>query len=177
MKKYLVGFGAILLLVACAQKKKVEIKPVEGIEEITVYQETTATTPPATGAETTAIVLPPSAPTESVVSIIPAETTVTYKPPTPVVQIPQIPPSALPPIAYGFRVQIFASSSRENAERIANNAQSSFGDKVYVEPDNNLYKVRVGDFMIRDDAEKLKTQAIQLGFRGSFIVETMINPK
>ncbi|MEO0225998.1 MAG: SPOR domain-containing protein [candidate division WOR-3 bacterium] len=166
MKRYLISTGVLLLLVACAQKKKVEIKPVEGLEEITVYQETTAVAQPT-----------PVSPEMPPIVIPPAETTVTYTPPTPVVPIPQVTPPATPPTAYGYRVQIFASSSRENAERIANNAQSSFTEKVYVEPDGDLFKVRVGDFLVRDDANQLKAKAIQLGFRGAFVVETMINPK
>ncbi len=179
MKRYLLALGLIFFFIACAKKKTVEIKPVEGLEEITVYEETTEET--TTPAETTTVVIPPIPapvePVEPIVTIQPAETTVTYQPPTPVVPIPQPTAPAAPPTAYGFRIQIFASSSQENAERIANDAQQSFTEQIYVEPDGNLFKVRVGDFLTREDADKLKVKAAQLGFRGSFVVETMVNPK
>ncbi len=189
MKKYAIGAGIILLMAACAAKKKVEIKPVEGLEEITIYQETTGIVvpaetlavpvlpPPGTVIEETPIVVPPVLPVEPVVNIVPAETTVTYTPPTPVVPITPATPPALPPSTYGFRVQIFASSSRENAERIANNAKATFSQGLYVEAEDNLFKVRIGDFITREDATQLKAKAAQLGFRGAFVVETMVIPK
>lgn len=180
MKKYLVAAVIVLMVVACAAKKKIEIKPVEGLEEITVYQETTAVVTPDTLVQAVIpppIVIPPTPPVEPVLNPVPAETAVTYMPPTPVVSIPQVTPPASPATTYGYRVQIFASSSRENAERIANNAKASFTHGIYVEPEDNLFKVRIGDFITKEEAAQLKAKANQLGFRGAFVVETMVSPK
>ena len=125
-------------------------------------------------AETAAAVVPSI---EPIVTIPSAETTIAYNPPTPIVPITPATPPPTPPTVYGFRVQIFASSSKENADRIMTDARKNFTDNIYVEPEDNLFKVRVGDFVLREDADRLKARAVQLGFRGSFIVETMVSPK
>ncbi|MBN2619626.1 SPOR domain-containing protein [candidate division WOR-3 bacterium] len=98
-----------------------------------------------------------------------------YVPPA-VSATPPPPPMPAPATLLGFRVQIFASSTENNASRIAGDARSSFDETVYVEHIAPYYKVRVGDFLTRDDAEVLKTKALQIGFRGAFVVETMIAP-
>lgn len=177
MKRCALALGLVALFIACATKKKVDIKPVEGLEEVTVYEETTAVvTPTPTPGETTTAVVPVT-PVEPVVTIPTAETTQAYTPPTPMVPITPATPPQTPPSVFGFRVQIFASSSRENAERISSDAQKSLADKIYVEAEENLFKVRLGDFVTREDADKLKARVVKLGFKGSFVVETMVSPR
>jgi hypothetical protein len=85
-------------------------------------------------------------------------------------------PSVAPSAVYGFRVQIFASSTQKNASRVADDARSSFGGKVYVEHVAPYYKVRVGDCLTKGEADMLKNKALSIGFRGAFVVETMISP-
>lgn len=93
--------------------------------------------------------------------------------PTPASAVAVPPP---PTGILGFRVQIFASSTENNAQNIANEARSSFGGKIYVEHAAPYYKVRVGDCLTMDEAQVLKSKAAALGYRGAFIVETTINP-
>ncbi len=54
----------------------------------------------------------------------------------------------------GFRVQVFASADREIAENAARGAQERLGLPGYVELDGGVYKVRVGDFAARADADQ-----------------------
>jgi len=77
---------------------------------------------------------------------------------------------------YGFRVQIFASSTEKNAMKIIDDARVTFGGKIYIEHLAPYYKVRVGDCLTKEDAQVLKDKAVGQGYRGAFIVETMINP-
>ena len=81
-----------------------------------------------------------------------------------------------PQTAYGYRVQIFASWSNENAERIANEARMKFpNEKIYVEYIPPLYRVRVGDCKTRAEAESLRDVARSSGYSDAFIVQTNIN--
>jgi len=47
---------------------------------------------------------------------------------------------------------------------------------VYIQHIPPYYKVRVGDFLTKEEAKVVKQQAMQMGYRGAFIVETMISP-
>jgi hypothetical protein len=97
-----------------------------------------------------------------------------YMPP---VVTPTAPPPSPPPASIlGFRIQIFASSTQKNASRVADDARAAFTENVYVQHVAPYYKVRVGDFLTREDAQALQQRALQKGYRGAFVVETMIAP-
>ncbi|MFQ5907100.1 MAG: SPOR domain-containing protein [bacterium] len=84
---------------------------------------------------------------------------------------------AVPPAeTYGYRVQIGAFMSQSNADLFAAAARQKFTENVYVEYIAPYHKVRVGDLLSREEAEALKAKALQLGYPGSFIVETMVTP-
>jgi cell division septation protein DedD len=85
-------------------------------------------------------------------------------------------PAIVPAQTYGYRVQIGAFSSQSNAEMFASAARSRFSERVYVEFVSPYNKVRVGDLLSREEAEGLKARALQMGYPGSFIVETMVSP-
>ena len=182
--------GCALLFVFCAPKKTVI--ETEGLEEVVVFGEEEPTPrvsdepimpveeepllppPPAGMAEE------PPAPEEEIVLIPPptAEQPVVRE--APVVE-PYVPPQPESPVmspqkVYGFRVQIFASSTEENATRVASDAREVFTDRVYVEYVAPYYKVRVGDYLTHEEVEPLKNKALSLGYRGAFIVETMVTP-
>lgn len=95
-----------------------------------------------------------------------------YMPTPSPVSTPAPPP---PASVLGFRVQIFASSTEQNANRIAGDARDTFGD-AYVEFVAPYYKVRVGNCLTREEAESLKSKALNMGYRGAFVVETRIAP-
>jgi hypothetical protein len=75
----------------------------------------------------------------------------------------------------GYRVQIAALSSQDEAMQIKKEAMLKFGDQgVYLIFDPPFYKIRVGDFVSRYDAEKLQQKAIQLGYKDAWIVRTRV---
>lgn len=76
----------------------------------------------------------------------------------------QSPSGTQPPAASGkYSVQIGAYKQAENADRIASLARERFGKNVYTIPDkvNDLYKVMVDDFAIKDDARKFRDDMVQ----------------
>lgn len=73
---------------------------------------------------------------------------------------------------WGWRVQIFASGTLENARKVAEEARWRFGDQqVYLAEVYPYYKVQVGNNLTRQDAERLRKRAQKLGYEGVFIVE------
>ncbi|UCF79365.1 MAG: SPOR domain-containing protein [Candidatus Eiseniibacteriota bacterium] len=77
----------------------------------------------------------------------------------------------------GYRVQIFASSSMERAEEVASQARSVFTESVYVEYSVPLYKVRVGNFLSKDEAMQFRQRAIEAGYEGAWVAEAIIEPE
>jgi len=84
------------------------------------------------------------------------------------------PPKAIETL--GFRVQIYAFSSKVGADVASEKARLQFPEGVYVEYIAPYYKVRVGDCMTSAEAESLKARARHLGYTDAFIVETMVRP-
>ncbi len=75
----------------------------------------------------------------------------------------------------GYRVQIFASSTNEGANKVASEARFKFTERAYVEYDAPYYKVRIGDYKNRSDAEILREKAKNLGYGDAWIVQTEVN--
>ncbi|UCD19500.1 MAG: SPOR domain-containing protein [candidate division WOR-3 bacterium] len=190
MKKILF-FGCIFLVVVCAPKKTVI--QTEGLEEVVVFGEETksptVSTEPVLPVEEPMPAPPPvvepaeepMAPAEEELVLIPppiTEEPIVQPPPLeePYVPAQPEPPVSTPQTIYGFRVQIFASNTEENATRVAEDARGAFNDRVYIEYVAPYYKVRIGDYLTREDIEPVKNKALSLGYRGAFIVETMVTP-
>ena len=55
--------------------------------------------------------------------------------------------------------------------------QNIFGDTVYTDFETPLYKLRIGNFLDRDDAEILRMRLVSLDFSSSWIVRTRIQPE
>jgi hypothetical protein len=186
MKKILL-IGCILLFVFCAPKKTV-VKT-EGLEEVVVLNEEptpVVSKEPVLPVEEEPLLPPPpiAVPKESTareeIALIPPPVTEPEAAAPPVAE-PYVPvqpkqPAMAPQKVYGFRVQIFASSTEENASRVASDARAVFNERVYVEYVAPYYKVRVGDYLTSEEVEPLKNRALSLGYRGAFIVETMVTP-
>ncbi len=182
--------GSILLFVFCAPKKTVI--ETEGLEEVVVFGEeepapVVSEEPVLPAAEEPLLPPPPvdvaeePVATEEEVVLIPppvVQEPMTTEPPVAEPYVPAQPtvPVMAPQKVYGFRVQIFASSTEENATKVANDAREVFTDRVYVEYVAPYYKVRVGDYLTHEEVEPLKDRALSLGYRGAFIVETMVAP-
>ncbi len=73
---------------------------------------------------------------------------------------------------WGWRVQIFASATLENARKMAEEARWKFGDQqVFISEAEPYYKVQVGNNLTRQDADVLKRRAKALGYKGVFVIE------
>ncbi|MCX7994494.1 MAG: SPOR domain-containing protein [candidate division WOR-3 bacterium] len=206
MLRRLFILGLIVFFVACAPKKTtvktegLEEVVVFGEEAKNISEEPVYPTPspqPPTPESAPAPTIPkiptPPKAVEEEITPLPVEQ-ITVAPPIAVpplpVEEPVTPPPApaytpqpatpatpsTPTSVYGFRVQIFASSTQKGASKVADDARGIFGGKVYIEHAPPYYKVRVGDCLTREEAEALKNLAISKGYRSAFIVETMVNP-
>lgn len=76
----------------------------------------------------------------------------------------------------GYRVQIFTGGNRKEAYNAQAKFQEEFPDiRTYVIYNEPNFKVRVGDFRTRLEAEKLEEE-LRKSFTGLFIISEKINP-
>ncbi|MCX8057709.1 MAG: SPOR domain-containing protein [Ignavibacteria bacterium] len=72
---------------------------------------------------------------------------------------------------YLYKVQVFAFKSRLNAENQAKKIRERMPDQqVYVEFQDNLYKVRLGTYSKWEHAKGIKDALFNLGYTDSFII-------
>lgn len=79
----------------------------------------------------------------------------------------------------GFRIQILSSNDIDEASKVKNDAQQILErDNVYLVFDAPYYKVRVGDFQTKPDANKMLKFLNERGFTDAWIVpdKVMKNP-
>lgn len=80
------------------------------------------------------------------------------------------------PLIPGYRIQTYAGSSRQRAMTIRNEIAEKYPDYVtYVIYRQPTFRVRVGDFRTRFEAQKLLNE-IKPAYSSSFIVPDDINP-
>ncbi|HEU5310898.1 MAG TPA: SPOR domain-containing protein [Candidatus Eisenbacteria bacterium] len=70
-----------------------------------------------------------------------------------------------------WRVQVFASPDRVQAERTAREASERLREPYVIDHEGALYKVRLGGFAKESDAEPLKRKAVLEGYTGAFRVQ------
>jgi hypothetical protein len=75
----------------------------------------------------------------------------------------------------GLRVQVFAGLDKNNAEFIVQQMTSLDLDSVYLQEDNGLYKVQIGNFSERLEAEKMLDKLRYAGVSNAWIVTTTIH--
>ncbi|MFI5160016.1 MAG: SPOR domain-containing protein [Sphingobacteriales bacterium] len=76
----------------------------------------------------------------------------------------------------GFRVQIFTGTNRKDAYSAQEKFQEEFPDiRTYIIYSDPNFKVRVGDFRTKADAEKLEAD-LKKWFDGMFIIQDKVNP-
>lgn len=72
----------------------------------------------------------------------------------------------------GFRIQVVSTTKRDDANRVRADLMSKFPDqKTYLVFQSPNYKVRIGNFIKRDEAEKFKAQLNKIFTNGVYIVE------
>jgi hypothetical protein len=75
----------------------------------------------------------------------------------------------------GFRIQVSSSNSRDNASAIKTDLMNKFPEhKTYIIFQSPNFKVRIGNFIKREEAEKLRKQLNTYFPQGVYIVEDAI---
>ncbi len=76
----------------------------------------------------------------------------------------------------GYRVQVVSTSNRDQAFKIKGELLSRFPDqKSYTLFQSPNFKVRIGNFLKKEEAEKFKLQLAKLYTTGVFVVEDAID--
>jgi cell division septation protein DedD len=74
----------------------------------------------------------------------------------------------------GYRVQVMASSVRDEVEGVSEVVRGLFPFRVYIEQVEPFYKIRIGNFETREEANKVREELVGYGFEDAWIVETAI---
>lgn len=75
----------------------------------------------------------------------------------------------------GYRVQVISTNSRDKALRIKTELLSRFPDqKTYTSYQSPLFKVRIGNFVRREDAEQFRKTLNRFYPQGVYVVEDVI---
>ena len=85
-------------------------------------------------------------------------------------------PDSIQIIIEGFRVQVLATRDQVNGERLRNKLSESFLENIYIIFESPNYKVRMGNFIDRRDAETLRRNLAKKGYPSAWIIRTRIEP-
>src|ERR1700712_1755675 len=78
----------------------------------------------------------------------------------------------------GYRVMVLSTNDKELAYRTKGNMLGTYPDsRVYMSYQAPFYKIKMGDFLKRGDAEDLKKELTKMFPRGVFIVNDVIQLK
>ncbi len=75
-------------------------------------------------------------------------------------------------IIEGYRVQVLATRERFKAEKLQSDLEELFEYKIYVIFEAPNYKVRIGDFIDRQKAEKFRKKLSGNGYSSAWIIRT-----
>jgi cell division protein FtsN len=74
-------------------------------------------------------------------------------------------------LVMGFRVQVYQSTSVEQANQVKNDVSLLLQDtEVYMDYDSPNYKVRVGDFQTRAAANEMMNLLMEKGYKEAWVV-------
>lgn len=74
----------------------------------------------------------------------------------------------------GYRIQVISTQNLEQADSLKRELAAPFNDQVYITFDPPNYKVRVGNYRFRSDAEKAQLTLEKMGYRTAWIIRTRI---
>ena len=74
----------------------------------------------------------------------------------------------------GYRVQVISTQNFEVADSLVKELSPLFNNEVYITFDPPNYKIRVGNFQFRSDAEKAESRLKRMGYRNAWIILTRI---
>ena len=76
----------------------------------------------------------------------------------------------------GFRVQLLATRDRVSAEKFQSELEQIYNEKIYIIFEAPNYKVRIGNFIDRQSAEKMRKDFSNKGYPSAWIIRTKIEP-
>ena len=74
----------------------------------------------------------------------------------------------------GYRVQIVISQNEQELQDVKIEIEKSIDEKTYIIFELPNYKLRVGNFLNRKEAENFQKKVVRLGYRTAWVVPTMI---
>ncbi len=75
----------------------------------------------------------------------------------------------------GYRIQVLSTTNRDQANKIKSDVLSRFTDqKAYLTYNSPYFKVRIGNFINREDAEKFRQQLSKIYPQGVYVVEDAV---
>ena len=74
----------------------------------------------------------------------------------------------------GYRVQIVISQNEQELQDVKTEIEKSINEQTYIIFELPNYKLRVGNFLNRKEAENLQKKIARLGYRTAWVVPTMI---
>ena len=80
-------------------------------------------------------------------------------------------------IIEGFRVQLLATKELVNAEQLKNKLLAILNQSIYITFEAPNYKVRMGNFFDRQQAERFRQILVRKGYPSAWIIRTRIDPK
>ncbi len=75
----------------------------------------------------------------------------------------------------GYRIQVLTTKIAAEADSLKQELSRVITDSTYITYDVPNYKVRVGDYINRREAEEMQTQIKGLGYRSAWIVRTKVD--
>ena len=75
----------------------------------------------------------------------------------------------------GYRIQVLSTELSSKADSLQSILARIVTDSVYIAYEVPNYKVRVGDFINRYEAEELQKEIIKLGYRSAWIIRTRVD--
>jgi len=74
----------------------------------------------------------------------------------------------------GYRVQIVISQNEQELQDVKTDIEKSINEQIYIIFELPNYKLRVGNFLNRKEAENFQKKIVRLGYRTAWVVPTMI---
>lgn len=90
---------------------------------------------------------------------------------------PEFSPVDTDTIVDGFRVQVIATQDYAEATQLVTQLEPLFADEIYVVFDSPNYKVRIGNYRSRANAENARERIAALGHNAAWIVRTKVRKK
>jgi hypothetical protein len=74
----------------------------------------------------------------------------------------------------GYRVQVMISQDENELIKLKNKLLQSLNEDIYIIFELPNYKLRIGDFISRKEAESFQEKIVKLGYRTAWVVPTII---